>query len=151
MPDIAIHNETIYDLSARTLQYIQEDAIEYFGPGVRTIRVQPGITRHAFNAKTGEVRYAFFLCDDESGDFTTPFPMPEPSKFDVSGLPAPVAISLAADTGEDLDEEEQEETFVGLEEALEAFNSEDDPEFQVLDTEFDSLEVSDPQFFYEED
>src|SRR5262249_50413496 len=35
------------------------DAQEHFGEEVRSIRVQSGIARHALNARTREVRYAF--------------------------------------------------------------------------------------------
>jgi len=40
-------------------QQIIRDAQEHFGEEVRAIRVQAGIERHAFNARTHEVRYAF--------------------------------------------------------------------------------------------
>jgi hypothetical protein len=56
MSDILINNETEYSLPATILNQIQRDAIEYFGESVHTIRIQYGIERHAFNAKTGEVR-----------------------------------------------------------------------------------------------
>jgi len=39
--------------------YILREAQEYFGEEVRAIRVQSGLERHAFNARTHEVRYAF--------------------------------------------------------------------------------------------
>src|SRR2546428_1322290 len=42
---------------------ILRDAHEHFGEEVRAIRVQAGIERHAFNARTREVRYAFFPQD----------------------------------------------------------------------------------------
>jgi hypothetical protein len=59
MPDIPIQNETEYTLTASILEQIRRDALEYFGDSVRAIRVQYGIDRHAFNARTGEMRYAF--------------------------------------------------------------------------------------------
>jgi hypothetical protein len=40
-------------------QHIISDIHEYCGGQVRSIRVQYGIVRHAFNARTREVRYAF--------------------------------------------------------------------------------------------
>jgi len=40
-------------------QQIIHDAQEHFGEEVRAIRVQSGIERHALNARTREVRYAF--------------------------------------------------------------------------------------------
>lgn len=64
MPDISIHNETEFPLTASILEQIKRDALEYFGDSVRSIKVQYGIERHAFNARTGEIRYAF-----SPGDF----------------------------------------------------------------------------------
>jgi len=67
MVDIPIHNETDYPLTDDMTQYIIRDAQEHFGEEVRSIRVQSGIERHAFNARTREVRYAFFPQDFGSG------------------------------------------------------------------------------------
>ena len=60
MANIPIHNETDYALTDDMTQHIIRDAQEHFGEEVRSIRVQSGIARHAFNAWTREVRYAFF-------------------------------------------------------------------------------------------
>src|SRR5438094_10500375 len=59
MASIPIHNETDYLLTNDMTQQIIRDAQEHFGEEVRAIRVQAGIERHAFNARTHEVRYAF--------------------------------------------------------------------------------------------
>src|SRR5215470_7016946 len=59
MASIPIHNETDYTLTDDMTQYIIRDAHEHFGEEVRAIRVQAGVERHAFNARTREVRYAF--------------------------------------------------------------------------------------------
>jgi hypothetical protein len=59
MANIPIHNETEYTLTDDITQQIIGDAHEHFGEEVRAIRVQSGIARHAFNARTHEVRYAF--------------------------------------------------------------------------------------------
>ena len=59
MASIPIHNETDYALTDAMTQHILRDAQEHFGEGVHAIRVQSGIERHAFNARTHEVRYAF--------------------------------------------------------------------------------------------
>src|SRR5882672_5276252 len=59
MVDIPIHNETDYTLTDDMTQHIIRDAQEHFGEEVRAIRVQSGLARHAFNARTREVRYAF--------------------------------------------------------------------------------------------
>ena len=59
MARIPIHNETDYTLTDDMTQQIIRDAQEHFGEEVRAIRVQSGLERHALNARTREVRYAF--------------------------------------------------------------------------------------------
>ena len=59
MVNMPIHNETDYALTEAMTQHILRDAQEHFGEEVRSIRVQSGLERHAFNARTREVRYAF--------------------------------------------------------------------------------------------
>src|SRR6266436_6082500 len=59
MVHIPIHNETTYTLTDVMTLEILRDAHDHFGEEVRSIRVQSGIERHAFNARTREVRYAF--------------------------------------------------------------------------------------------
>src|SRR5215470_14125986 len=63
MASIPIHNETDYALTDDIAQQIIHDAQEHFGEEVRAIRVQAGLERHALNARTWEVRYAFFPQD----------------------------------------------------------------------------------------
>jgi hypothetical protein len=71
MARISIHNETDYTLTDDMMQDIIRDAQEHFGEEVRAIRVQSGIARHALNARTREVRYAF-----SPQDFGLGYPMP---------------------------------------------------------------------------
>src|SRR5947209_18304893 len=59
LANIPIHNETEYTLTDEMAAHIIRDAQEHFGEEVRAIRVQSGLERHAFNARTHEVRYAF--------------------------------------------------------------------------------------------
>lgn len=59
MASISVENETTYTVTDTIAQHIRLDAQEHFGDAVRAIRVQEGIARHAFNVRTGEVRYAF--------------------------------------------------------------------------------------------
>jgi hypothetical protein len=59
MAGIPIHNETDYALTEAMTQDILRDAQEHFGDVIRAIRVQSGLQRHALNARTREVRYAF--------------------------------------------------------------------------------------------
>ena len=81
MASIPIHNETDYLLTHDMTQDILRDAQEHFGEEVHAIRVQSGLERHAFNARTREVRYAFSPKDFGFGQ-TLPI-APEP------GTPAP--------------------------------------------------------------
>jgi hypothetical protein len=67
MASIPIHNETTYTLTDDMTQYIISDAHDHFGEEVHAIRVQSGLARHAFNARTHEVRYAFFPQDFGAG------------------------------------------------------------------------------------
>jgi hypothetical protein len=74
MASIPMHNETEYTLTAEMTQQITQDAQEHFGEEVRSIRVQYGIERHAFNARTHEVRYAFSPADFGLVNSTTTLP-----------------------------------------------------------------------------
>ena len=56
---IPIYNETDYTLTDDMTQHIIRDAHDHFGEEVHAIRVQSGLERHALNARTREVRYAF--------------------------------------------------------------------------------------------
>jgi hypothetical protein len=59
MANIPIHDDTNYALTEAMTQDIVRDAQEHFGDAIRAIRVQSGLQRHAWNARTREVRYAF--------------------------------------------------------------------------------------------
>jgi len=59
MVNIPIHNETTYTLTDVMTLEILRDAHNHFGEEVHAIRVQSGLARHALNARTREVRYAF--------------------------------------------------------------------------------------------
>jgi len=59
MVHIPIHNETTYPLTDVMTLEILRDAHDHFGEEVHAIRVQSGLARHALNARTREVRYAF--------------------------------------------------------------------------------------------
>jgi hypothetical protein len=63
MVSIPIDNETPYTLTDAMRQDILRDAHEHFGDVVRSIRVQEGLERHVFNARTCQVRYAFSPTD----------------------------------------------------------------------------------------
>ena len=74
MASISVQNETAYTVTDTIAQHIRRDAQEYFGDAVRSIRVQEGLARHAFNARTGEVRYAFSPQDFDLVTTTTALP-----------------------------------------------------------------------------
>ena len=109
MAHIAIHNETDYTLTDDMTQQIIRDAQEHFGEEVRAIRVQSGLERHALNARTWEVRYAF-----SPQDFGLSHPMPtvqEPSAAvavfltrdeETEDTLLPVPFADVADVAEDL-------------------------------------------------
>jgi len=61
-------------------QQIIRDAQEHFGEEVSAIRVQSGIERHAFNARTHEVRYAFSPQDFGFGQTMPIAPEPRTSE-----------------------------------------------------------------------
>ena len=80
MGNIPIHNETTYTLTdVMTLEIIR-DAHDHFGEEVHAIRVQSGIARHAFNARTHEVRYAFSPQDFGFGQTMPIAPEPRTSE-----------------------------------------------------------------------
>jgi hypothetical protein len=56
MADIPIHNETDSVLTEAMPQDICRDAQEHFGDAMRAMRVQAGLQRHAWHARTQEVR-----------------------------------------------------------------------------------------------
>jgi len=110
---MAIHNETDYPLTDNMCQHIIRDVHEYFAGQVRSIRVQYGIARHAFNARTREVRYAFSPTDFGLFDTT---PLPEASASPVA-LPAlndaleEEDVFKLDEPSEDADEDEEDSAF----------------------------------------
>jgi hypothetical protein len=156
MVDMPIHNETDYPLTEEMTQHIIRDAQEHFGEEVRSLRVQSGIARHAFNARTREVRYAFF-----PQDFGLGHPMPtvqEPS--------APSATIPTIDTEpeeailpapfEDIEVEEEdleplETSLESLDEGQDDEEEEDDDGFKLDDPVADADEDEEDNLFDEED
>jgi hypothetical protein len=156
MARIPIHNETAYTLTEDITQQIIRDAQEHFGEEVRAIRVQSGLERHALNARTWEVRYAFFpqdfglghrlptvhepfapaaalpTRDEATADaiLPTPFEDVEEDEEDI----APLETSLAS-LGEGQDDE-QDDVFT-LDAPVE--DTDEDEEDNVLDDEEDNV------------
>jgi hypothetical protein len=129
MASIPIQNETDYTLTDDMTQQIIRDAQEHFGEEVRTIRVQSGIDRHALNARTREVRYAF---SPQDFGLSHPMPMLQEPPASVADLPTieeetddailPVPFEDVADV------EEDEEDMEPLETSLESLDEEQDDE-----------------------
>src|SRR5215470_8741516 len=119
MARIPIHNETDYTLTDDMAQQIIRDAQEHFGEEVRAIRVQAGIERHAFNARTHEVRYAFSPQDFGLGPTMPIAPEPHISETPRSRRPPqrdaePEAALLPA-SFEDVEEDEEDEEIEPIE------------------------------------
>ena len=157
MASIPIHNETDYTLTDDMMQHILRDAQEHFGEEVRAIRVQSGIERHALNARTREVRYAF-----SPQDFGLGHPMPtvhEPLD-PLAALPTmdeetedailPLSFEDVADVEED--EEELEPIETSLESLDEGQDDEEDDVF-TLDAPVEDTDEDDEDnlFDHEED
>jgi len=129
MVSISIENETAYPLTSEMAQQIIRDAQEYFGEAVRSIRVQYGIERHAFNARTGEVRYAFSPNDFGLVDTTTAFPETYYHPADVPTIDDDTDEDLlpAAFDDAETDNDSRETSLESLEEGLEEEEEEDFP------------------------
>ena len=149
---VTIENETEYSLSATVLNQIERDALEYFGDYVNRIRIQYGIERHAFNARTGEVRYAF-----SPGDFGL---VDAPTTFTDSTSRADDVPSIDDDReeiqdnvfdGEADSDDEDTTNFASLDDDLDVTTDDEGPKFQSLDTDFESLEDAERNFLYNED
>src|SRR5262245_42546581 len=154
MASIPIHNETEYNLTDDMTKQIIRDAQEHFGEDVRSIRVQYGIERHAFNARTREVRYAFSPNDFGLVDTTTTFPDTYYHAADIPSIDDDTEeeiVPVAFDDVETDDEEEdrRETSLESLEEELEGDEDEEE-EFPDLDDQFEDAEEED-SFTYDDD
>ena len=153
MASIPINNETEYTLTDDMTKQIIRDAQEHFGEEVRSIRVQYGIERHAFNARTREVRYAFSPNDFGLVDTTTTFPdtyyhaedIPSIDD-DTEGETIPAAFD---DVEADDDDGRRETSLESLEEGLEGDEDEEE-EFPELEGQFEDAEEED-SFMYDDD
>ena len=151
MAHIPLHHETDYAITEAMTQQIIRDAQEHFGEEVRSVRVQSGIERHALNARTREVRYAF-----SPQDFGLGHRMPTDHEHSaaVADLPTideePEAASLPAPF------EDVEEDMEPLETSLESLDEEQDDEeeddvFTLDDPVEDADEEEDKVFDHAED
>ena len=129
MANIPIHNETDYTLTDDMRQQIIRDAQEHFGEEVRAIRVQSGIARHALNARTREVRYAFSPQDFGLGHLmpTVHEPFAPSAAFPIRDEESEAAILPAP--FEDVEEaEEDKEDIEPIETSLDSLNEGQDEE-----------------------
>jgi len=140
MASIPIHNETDYTLTDDIMQHIIHDAQEHFGEEVRAIRVQSGLERHALNARTWEVRYAFFPQDFGLGHT---MPMVQEHSASVADLPTmdeETADAILPGPFEDVADEEDIEP---LETSLESLDEEQEDEEEDVFTLDDPIEDAD--------
>src|SRR5439155_13747817 len=153
MASIAIQNETEYTLTEEMAEQIRREAQEYFGETVRSIRVQYGIERHAFNARTGEVRYAFSPNDFGLVDTTTAFPDTYYHAGDLATIDDDIieeeSIPAAFEDVETDEEEPRETSLESLEADLED-DEDEEAEFPEMDDQFEDPEEED-SFMYDED
>src|SRR5262249_15440197 len=147
MASIPIQNETDYTLTDDMTQQIIRDAQEHFGEEVRAIRVQAGIERHALNARTREVRYAFSPQDFGFGPMMpiapeprtpeTPRPRRRPPPRDAETEEDSVPASL-----EDV-EEDMEPLETSLESLDEGQDDEEEDDVFTLDAPVEDMDEDD--------
>ena len=155
MVNMPIHNETDYALTDEMTTHIIRDAQEHFGEKVSSIRVQYGIQRHAFNARTREVRYAF-----SPNDFGLIPAMPTAPERPRSRRRSPrideeteEAILPAPFEDVEVDAEGQESRETSLE-SIEEGRDEDEEEeddFKLDDQKDDEKDEEDDESFLEND
>jgi len=138
MVHMPIHNETTYTLTdVMTLEIIR-DAHDHFGEEVRSIRVQSGIARHALNARTREVRYAFFPQDFGVGHtMPTVQETPRSRRRPPRREEEPEAAILPAPF-EDIEVEEEREPLDTSLESLEAGRDDEEAAVLTLDNPLDN-------------
>jgi hypothetical protein len=152
MASIAIQNETEYTLTEEMAEQIRRDAQEYFGEAVRSIRVQYGIERHAFNARTGEVRYAFSPNDFGLVDTTTAFPDTYYHPADIPTIDDDTEPEeeLTSATFEDVEPDEEEPRETSLESLEEGMEEDEEEEIPELEDQLEDTEDED-NFIYDDD
>jgi hypothetical protein len=134
MADIPIHNETDYALTEAMTQDILRDAREHFGEAILAIRVQAGLQRHAWNARTLEVRYAF--SPQDFGVLPPLSPAPENPRSRRQPLrseeePAAAILPASSEDGE-MDAEDMEPLETSLESLDEGQEDDEDEDEDVF-------------------
>ena len=152
MVSIPIENETPYTLTDAMRQDILRDAHEHFGNEVHSVLVQDGLERHAFNARTHEVRYAFSPNDFGLVDTTTTFPDTYYSPVDIPSIDDDTEEETVPEVFDEVevdDEDRRETSLESLEEEIEDDEDEED-DFRDLDDQFEDVEEED-SFTYDDD
>lgn len=147
MVNIPIHNETDYTLTDAMTQYILRDAQEHFGEEVHAIRVQSGLERHAFNARTHEVRYAFSPQDFGFGHTMPIAPEPPPSRRRPARRDAEPETDILPASFEDVEveAEDTEPLDTSLESLDEGHDDEEEDDVFTLDDQNDEDDEEDDQ------
>ena len=150
MASIPIHNETAYALTDDMTQQIIRDAQEHFGEEVRAIRVQSGIARHALNARTREVRYAFFPQDFGLGHPMSTVHEPFDHSAALSDRDAATADVILPVPFEDVEEDEEDgediETLeTSLENLVEGQDDEEEDDVFTLDAPVEDTDEDDEE------
>ena len=143
MSDIPIYNETGYELTPLMHEHIRSETLEHFGEKVTAIWLKLDILRHAFNIKTGEVRFAFSPFD---------YGLSEPA-LSPAGAVAPY-IHIAnppADAGDhllsDYVGDEGRDTFAVLDDILEIPDGDEKIVLEDFDEDYYAIETGDPDTF----
>jgi len=151
MSEIPIQNETDYTLPQPIIEQIKRDALEYFGESINAIRIQYGIERHAFNAKSGEVRYAFSPSDFGLVDASAAFPDSSSRKDAVPSIDDDrEAIATTSFEDSDDDDDDDAAEFAGLDGDLDV-QADDDNDFQRIEADFEALDNSNDDYLYGDD
>jgi len=151
MADIPIHNETDYALTEAMTQDILRDAQEHFGDAIRSIRVQSGLQRHALNARTREVRYAFSPQDFGAVPPLPPVPDSLRSRHRPSRSEGPEGESLPASC-EDVEVEGDLEPFeTSLESLDEGQEDDEDEDVFRLDAPVEEVDEDDEDYLLDQE
>ena len=152
MARIPIHNETDYTLTDDMTQQIIRDAHEHFGEEVCAIRVQSGLERHALNARTWEVRYAFFPQDFGLGSLLPAVPesfIPStafPTRYD-----APEAAILPAPFDDVAEDEEDIEPLETSLDSLEEGQDDEEDDVFTLDAPVEDRDEDEEDTFVDDE
>src|SRR5437660_928235 len=153
MARIPIHNETDYTLTDDITQQIIRDAHEHFGEEVRAIRVQSGLERHALNARTREVRYAFFPQDFGLSHTLPTVQEPFAPAAALPTIDAEPEAAILPGPFEDVEdvEEDMEPLETSLESLDEGRDDEEEDDFFKLDAPVEDTDEDDEDNFLDDE